>query len=142
MARNTVSALLDECLRHGLVTLDDCGYQLMGDYFINDSLRKEDKAVFETLEAYCQSKGATLRTYKSRNRVALEMIGASYSTLKRCQENPHCDLLYNLDKQCPDKLPHAVSIEYFLKPLRLQKLYDQYLLQKQNKPTTTKEFVM
>lgn len=142
MARNTVSALLEECLRHGLITQDEWGYRLTGDYFINDTLRSMDKEVFETLRIFCEQHGSRLRDYKSQSRVALELIGARYRPLTDYRENPYIDLRYNLEQRCPQQLPPEVSIEYFLKPLKLQTLYDQYLWEKQNRYKPPKAYAM
>ena len=88
MARNTVSALLEECLRHGLIRQDKYGYTLTGDYFINDMLRSMDREVFDTLRIFCEQHGSRLRDYKSQSRVALELIGAWYQPLADYRENP------------------------------------------------------
>ena len=141
MARNTVFALLDECLRQNLITQTKGGYTLTGDYFINGSLRSTDKEIFDTLEKFCQDRGSTLRPYKSKSRVALEMIGARYRPLANYRENEYIDLRYNLEQRCPKNLPKEVSIEYFLKPLKLQHLYDQYLQEKQNRPKLRKNIL-
>ncbi len=140
MARNTVSALLEECLRHDLITQDKYGYTLVGDYFINDSIPKICKAIFDTLEQFCIERGSKLRPYKSRSKVALELIGAWYQPLADYRENPYIDLRHNLEQHCPQQLPPEVSIEYFLKPLKLQTLYDQYLRDKANKLTTRQSY--
>ena len=140
MARNTVSALLEECLRHGFITQDEWGYRLTGDYFRNDTLRSMDKEVFETLRIFCEQHGSRLRDYKSQSRVALELIGAWYQPLADYRENPYIDLGYNLEQRCPQQLPPEVSIEYFLKPLKLQTLYDQYLREKASKSTTRQSY--
>ena len=142
MARNTVSALLDECLRHNLITHDKGRYTLTGEYFINDSLRSMDKEIFDVLEKFCKERGSTLRPYKSKSRVALEMIGACYRPLENYLENPQLDLRYNLEKSSPVKLPKMVSIEYFLKPLKLQIHYDKYLCEKQNRPKLRESYPM
>ena len=142
MARNTASALLEECLRHSLITQDEWGYRLTGDYFINDTLRSMDKEVFETLRIFCEQHGSRLRDYKSQSRVALELIGARYRPLTDYRENPYIDLRHNLEQRCPQQLPPEVSIEYFLKPLKLQTLYDQYLREKQNRPKPPKAYAM
>ena len=130
MARNTVSALLEECLRHGLIRQDKYGYTLTGDYFINDSIPKICKAIFYTLEQFCVERGSKLRPYKSRSKVVLELIGAWYQPLADYQENPYIDLRHNLEQRCPQQLPPEVSIDYFLKPLKFQTLYYQYLREK------------
>lgn len=142
MARNTVSALLDECLRYNLITQDKGRYILMEDYFINDSLRSMDREIFETLDKFCRDRGSTLRPYKSMSRVALEMIGSRYRPLENYLENPQLDLRHNLEKSCPPKLPKEVSIEYFLKPLKLQGYYDQYLREKQNRHKLRESYPM
>lgn len=142
MSRNTVSTLLDECLRQELITQDKYGYTLTGDYFINDSIRQADREVFAVLDAFCTSRGSRLRPYKSKNRVALEMIGSRYRPLADYRENEYIDLRYNLEQRCPKTLPKEVSVEYFLKPLKLQTLYDQYLREKSNKPTTRQSYPM
>lgn len=142
MARNTVSVLLEESLRHNLITHDEWGYKLTGDYFINDSIPKISKAIFDTLEQFCIERGSKLRPYKSRSKVALELIGAWYQPLADYRENPYIDLRYNLERRCPQQLPPEVSIEYFLKPLKLQTLYDQYLWEKQNRPKPPKAYAM
>lgn len=139
MARNTVANLLDESIRLGLVKQEDWGYNLTGDYFINDSLREQDKDIFAELERFCKDKGSTLRSYKSKNRVALELIGARYRPLEDYRENPHLDLRHNLEQQCPT-LPQEVSVEYFLKPLRLQSYYDKHKAEKQNRINTPKAY--
>jgi hypothetical protein len=142
MARNTVSALLEECLRHDLITQDKYSYTLTGDCFINDSIPKICKAIFDTLEQFCIVRGSKLRPYKSRSKVALELIGAWYQPLTDYRENPYIDLRHNLKQRCPQHLPPEVSIEYFLKPLKLQPLYDQYLWEKQNRPKPPKAYAM
>ena len=142
MARNTVSALLEEGLRHNFVTQDEWGYRLTGDYFINDMLRSMDREVFDTLQTFCEQHGSRLRDYKSQSRVALELIGARYQPLADYRENPYIDLRHNLEQRCPQLLPLEVSIEYFLKPLKLQHLYDQYLQEKQNRPKLQKAYAM
>lgn len=133
ISRNTVSSLLDECIQLGIVEKDEWGYNLTGDYFINDSLRERDKDIFAELEKFCEDKGSTLRPYKSKNRMALDLIGATYRPLEDYRENPHLDLRHNLEQQCPT-LPKEVSVEYFLKPLRLQHYYDKYQQEQKQEP--------
>ena len=142
MARNTVYALLEECLRHGFIAQDEWGYRLTGDYFINDMLRSMDREIFDTLRIFCEEHGSRLRDYKSQSRVALELIGAWYRPLADYRENPYIDLRHNLEQNCPQQLPPEVSVEYFLKPLKLQTLYNQYLQEKQNRPKLQKAYAM
>ena len=101
-----------------------------------------DKEIFEVLERFCKERGSTLRPYKSKSRVALEMIGACYRPLENYLENTQLDLRHNLEKSCPVKLPKVVSIEYFLKPLKLQIHYDKYLQEKQNQPKSRESYPM
>jgi hypothetical protein len=105
-------------------------------------LRSMDREIFDTLRIFCEEHGSRLRDYKSQSRVALELIGARYRPLADYRENPYIDLRYNLEQCCPRQLPPEVSIEYFLKPLKLQTLYDQYLREKQNKPKLQKAYAM
>ena len=105
-------------------------------------LRSMDRDVFETLQTFCKERGSRLRDYKSQSRVALELIGARYRPLADYRENPYIDLRYNLEQRCPQQLPPEVSIEYFLKPLKLQHLYNQYLRKKQNRPKLQKAYAM
>jgi hypothetical protein len=53
--------------------------------------------------------------------------------------NPSDGLRFTTRKQAK-QLPPEVSIEYFLKPLKLQTLYDQYLREKANKSTTRQSY--
>lgn len=64
--------------------------------------------------------------------MALDLIGAAYRPLEDYRENPHLDLRHNLEEQCPT-LPKEVSVEYFLKPLRLQYYYDKYQQEQKQK---------
>ena len=105
-------------------------------------LRSMDRDVFETLQTFCKERGSLLRDYKSQSRVALELIGARYRPLADYRENSYIYLQYNLKQRCPKNLPKEVSIEYFIKPLKLQTLYDQYLREKQNKPKLQKAYAM
>jgi hypothetical protein len=99
-----------------------------------------DRDVFETLQTFCKERGSRLRDYKSQSRVALELIGARYLPLADYRENEYIDLRHNLEQRCPQQLPPEVSIEYFIKPLKLQTLYDQYLREKANKLTTRRSY--
>ena len=105
-------------------------------------LRSMDREIFDTLRIFCEEHGSRLRDYKSQSRVALELIGARYQQLADYRENPYIDLRHNLEQRCPKQLPLEVSIEYFLKPLKLQTLYDQYLREKQNRPKLQKAYAM
>ena len=105
-------------------------------------LRSMDRDVFETLQTFCKERGSRLRDYKSQSRVALELIGARYRPLADYRENPYIDLRHNLEQRCPQLLPPEVSIEYFLKPLKLQGYYDQYLQEKRNRHKTPKAYPM
>lgn len=70
------------------------------------------------------------------------MIDTCYRPLENYLENPQLDLRHNLEKSCPVKLPIEVSIEYFLKPLKLQIHYDKYLQEKQNRPKLRESYPM
>lgn len=105
-------------------------------------LRSMDREIFDTLRIFCEEHDSRLRDYKSQSRVALELIGARYQPLADYRENPYIDLRHNLEQRCPQQLPPEVSIEYFLKPLKLQLLYDQYLREKQNRPKLQKAYAM
>ena len=105
-------------------------------------LRSMDREIFDTLRIFCGEHGSRLRDYKSQSRVALELIGARYRPLADYRENEYIDLRHNLEQRCPKQLPLEVSIEYFLKPLKLQHLYDQYLREKQNRPKLQKAYAM
>lgn len=105
-------------------------------------LQSMDREIFDTLRIFCEEHGSRLRDYKSQSRVALELIGARYQPLADYRENPYIDLRHNLEQRCPKQLPLEVSIEYFLKPLKLQHLYNQYLREKQNRPKLQKAYAM
>lgn len=105
-------------------------------------LRSMDREVFDTLQTFCEQHGSRLRDYKNQSRVALELIGARYRPLADYRENPHIDLRHNLEQRCPQQLPPEVSIEYFLKPLKLQGYYNQYLQEKLNRPKLQKAYAM
>ena len=105
-------------------------------------LRSMDREIFDTLRIFCEEHGSRLRDYKSQSRVALELIGARYRPLADYRENPYIDLRHNLEQHCPKQLPPEVSVEYFLKPLKLQVRYDQYIREKQNLQKTPKAYPM
>ena len=105
-------------------------------------LRSMDREIFDTLRIFCEEHGSRLRDYKSQSRVALELIGARYRPLADYRENPYIDLRHNLEQRCPQQLPPEVSVEYFLKPLKLQGYYDQYLQEKRNRHKTPKAYPM
>lgn len=58
LSRNTVTVLLNECRRLGLIKAIEKGYELTAGCFINSAVRKTAAGIYKEICEFCKSKGA------------------------------------------------------------------------------------
>ena len=76
LSRNTVSALLEESLRAGLIKPQAKGYELTTDCFIQPAIKQTEAAIYKELCDFCKAKGAAA---PRRNKVALSVLLTKYN---------------------------------------------------------------
>ena len=118
LSRNTVSALLEESLRAGLIKPQAKGYELTTDCFIQPAIKQTEAAIYKELCDFCKAKGAAA---PRRNKVALSVLLTKYNAVGVPSTEP-ISLTYQLNKRCK-QLPEKVSIPYFIKVLDMQGQY-------------------
>ena len=118
LSRNTVTALLNECRRLGLIKAIEKGYELTAGCFINSAVRKTDAGIYKEICEFCKSKGMTPPNWDKR---AMSVLLTKYNAIDVSNTEP-ISLTYQLDKRCKN-LPEKVSLPYFIKALDMQKPY-------------------
>ena len=66
LSRNTVTALLNECRRLGLIKQIAKGYELTAGCFINSAVRKTAAGIYKEICEFCKSQGTTPPNWDKR----------------------------------------------------------------------------
>ena len=124
MSRNTVTALLNECRRLGLIKAIEKGYELTAGCFINHSVRKTAAGIYKEICEFCKSKGITPPIWDKR---AMSVLLTKYNSINLSASEP-ITITYQLNERCRT-LPEKVSLPYFIKALDMQKQYRKIIEQ-------------
>ena len=124
LSRNTVTALLNECRRLGLIKAIEKGYELTAGCFINHSVRKTAAGIYKEICEFCKSKGITPPIWDKR---AMSVLLTKYNSINLSASEP-ITITYQLNERCRT-LPEKVSLPYFIKALDMQKQYRKIIEQ-------------
>ena len=129
LSRNTITALIKECLQLGLIKPISNGYELTAGCFINSSVKKTNAGIYKELCEFCQSKGVTPPNWDKR---AMSVLLTKYNAIGLLRTEP-ISITYQLNKRCKT-LPEKASLPYFIKVLDMQEQYKAVIEQvEQNK---------
>ena len=129
LSRNTITALIKECLQLGLIKPISKGYELTVGCFINSAVRKTDAGIYKEICEFCKSKGVAAPIWDKR---AMSVLLTKYNAIGLSRTEP-ISTTYQLNKRCKN-LPEKVSLPYFIKVLDMQGQYRRMLERdKQNK---------
>ena len=118
LSRNTVTALLNECRRLGLIKAIEKGYELTAGCFINSAVRKTAAGIYKEICEFCKSQGTTPPIWDKR---AMSVLLTKYNAIRLPESEP-ITITYQLNERCKT-LPEKVSLTYFIKALDMQKQY-------------------
>ena len=122
MSRNTVTALLNECRRLGLIKAIEKGYELTAGCFINHSVRKTAAGIYKEICDFCKSKKVTPPNWDKR---AMSVLLTKYNAIGLPESEP-ITITYQLNERCKT-LPEKVSLTYFIKALDMQEQYQEVI---------------
>ena len=129
LSRNTITALIKECLQLGLIKPISNGYELTAGCFINSSVKKTNAGIYKEICDFCKVKGVAVPKWDKR---AMSVLLTKYNAIGLSRTEP-ISLTCQLDKRCKN-LPEKVSLAYFIKALDMQELYNAVIEQvEQNK---------
>ena len=129
LSRNTITALIKECLQLGLIKPISNGYELTAGCFINSSVKKTNAGIYKEICDFCKSKGITPPIWDKR---AMSVLLTKYNSIGLSASEP-ITITYQLNKRCKN-LPEKVSLAYFVKALDMQEQYKTAIEQaEQNK---------
>lgn len=129
LSRNTITALIKECLQLGLIKPISNGYELTAGCFINSSVKKTDAGIYKEICEFCKMKGVAAPKWDKR---AMSVLLTKYNAIGLSRTEP-ISISYQLDKRCKN-LPEKVSLAYFIKVLDMQEQYNAVIEQvEQNK---------
>ena len=129
LSRNTITALIKECLQLGLIKPISNGYELAAGCFINSSVRKTDAGIYKEICEFCKVKGVAAPKWDKR---AMSVLLTKYNAIGLSNIEP-ISIAYQLDKRCKN-LPEKASLPYFIKVLDMQEQYNAVIEQvEQNK---------
>lgn len=126
LSRNTVTVLLNECRRLGLIKAIEKGYELTAGCFINSAVRKTAAGIYKEICEFCKSKGAIPPNWDKR---AMSVLLTKYNSINLSASEP-ITITYQLNKRCKN-LPEKVSLAYFIKALDMQKPYRKIIEREQ-----------
>ena len=118
LSRNTVTALLNECLQLGLIRAIEKGYELTAGCFINSAVRKTAAGIYKEICEFCKSQGITPPNWDKR---AMSVLLTKYNSINLSASEP-ITITYQLNKRCKT-LPEKLSLAYFIKALDMQEQY-------------------
>ena len=118
LSRNTVTALLNECLQLGLIKAIEKGYELTAGCFINSAVRKTAAGIYKEICNFCKLKSITPPNWDKR---AMSVLLTKYNSIGLSASEP-ITITYQLNERCKT-LPEKVSLPYFIKALDMQKQY-------------------
>ena len=116
LSRNTITTLLNECRRLGLIKAIEKGYELTAGCFINSAVRKTAAGIYKEICEFCKSKSITPPIWDKR---AMSVLLTKYNAVGLPASEP-ITITYQLNKRCKT-LPEKVSLTYFIKALDMQK---------------------
>lgn len=122
LSRNTITALIKECLQLGLIKQIAKGYELAAGFFINSAVRKTDAGIYKEICDFCKSKGITPPNWDKR---AMSVLLTKYNAIGLSASEP-ITITYQLNKRCKN-LPEKVSLPYFIKVLDMQEQYSEVI---------------
>ena len=129
LSRNTITALIKECLQLGLIKPISNGYELTAGCFINSSVKKTNAGIYKEICEFCKVKGVAVPKWDKR---AMSVLLTKYNAIGLSRTEP-ISITYQLDKRCKN-LPEKVSLPYFIKVLDMQEQYNAVIEQvEQNK---------
>lgn len=129
LSRNTITALIKECLQLGLIKPISNGYELTAGCFINSSVKKTNAWIYKEICEFCKMKGVAAPKWDKR---AMSVLLTKYNAIGLSRTEP-ISITYQLDKRCKN-LPEKVSLPYFVKALDMQEQYNAVIEQvEQNK---------
>ncbi|WP_418990118.1 hypothetical protein [Alistipes sp.] len=126
LSRNTITTLLNECRRLGLIKAIEKGYELTVGCFINSAVRKTAARVYKEICEFCKSKKITPPNWDKR---AMSVLLTKYNSINLSASEP-ITITYQLNKRCRT-LPEKVSLTYFIKALDMQKPYRKIIEREQ-----------
>lgn len=126
LSRNTITTLLNECRRLGLIKAIEKGYELTAGCFINHSVRKTAAGIYKEICEFCKSKKITPPNWDKR---AMSVLLTKYNSINLSASEP-ITITYQLNKRCRT-LPEKVSLTYFIKALDMQKPYRKIIEREQ-----------
>ena len=126
LSRNTVTALLNECRRLGLIKAIEKGYELTAGCFINSAVRKTAAGIYKEICEFCKSQGTIPPNWDKR---AMSVLLTKYNAVGLPASEP-ITITYQLNKRCKT-LPEKVSLPYFIKTLDMQKPYRKIIEREQ-----------
>ena len=118
LSRNTITALIKECLQLGLIKPISNGYELTAGCFINSSVKKTNAGIYKEICDFCKAKGVAIPNWDKR---AMSVLLTKYNAIGLSRTEP-ISITYQLDKRCKN-LPEKVSLPYFIKVLDMQEQY-------------------
>ena len=130
MSRNTTTALLNECLRLGLIKTIEKGYELTAGCFINSAVRKTAAGIYKEICEFCKSQGTMPPNWDKR---AMSVLLTKYNAVGLQSIEP-ITIIYQLNKRCKT-LPEQVSLTYFIRALDMQKPYRKIIEREQQTET-------
>ena len=129
LSRNTITALIKECLQLGLIKPISNGYELTAGCFINSSVKKTNAGIYKEICDFCKAKGVTPPNWDKR---AMSVLLTKYNAIGLLRTEP-ISITYQLNKRCKT-LPEKASLPYFIKVLDMQEQYKAVIEQvEQNK---------
>ena len=126
LSRNTVTALLNECRRLGLIKAIEKGYELTAGCFINSAVRKTAAGIYKEICEFCKSQGTMPPIWDKR---VMSVLLTKYNAVGLPASEP-ITITYQLNKRCKT-LPEKVSLPYFIKTLDMQKPYRKIIEREQ-----------
>ncbi|WP_426694001.1 hypothetical protein [Alistipes shahii] len=126
LSRNTVTALLNECRRLGLIKAIEKGYELTAGCFINSAVRKTAAGIYKEICEFCKSQGTIPPNWDKR---AMSVLLTKYNSINLSASEP-ITITYQLNERCKT-LPEKVSLSYFIKALDMQKQYRKIIEREQ-----------
>ena len=112
MNRNTVSTLIKECCRLGLIQTIPNGYEITEACFINPPQKDTAHALYNEICRFCIIKRANPPQW---NEQAMNRILTKYNSPNLPVDNP-LSVIYALNERCKT-IPESVSLAYFVKVL-------------------------
>ena len=135
LSRNTVTALINECLQLGLIKAIEKGYELTAGCFINSAVRKTAAGIYKEVCDFCKAKGVAIPNWDKR---AMSVLLTKYNSINLSASEP-ITITYQLNKRCKT-LPEKVSLSYFIKALNMQKQYRKIIEREQQTEEDFKGF--